>query len=421
MGIREIMRKYIFGLILIGLLLLSSGCAIAKKVEKGDTVKVNYIGKLQDGTVFDTSILEEAKNAGIYNESRIYEPLTLKIGSGSTIPGFENGLVGMKEGETKTISIPPEQAYGPKDPNLTFTQAKILEEIPKTEEITRFEEIPRTFKATASSFVNRYGKQPTVGMVIDLTDWPGQVVEVTGTDVVIEHKPEVGKAFTNEITTLTITEIKDSTIVLRYDPKIGDLLPTEYGNLMVLEVTDKTMKVEAMPQKQIETLFGTANVVDSGDKYTIKVNPKVGDSVTYQNQTGKIVEITTDSFVVDFNHPLAGETLYFTVTPVTIEKGQESSFFEKYRLFIFGSLLIVVFAAAYLFMTKFYSKEEKEKKKEKSPKKKAKAVKEEMNGELKELASTVEAVQKDLDTKKETKAKSVKPKAKKKTSKKKKE
>lgn len=415
------MRKYIFGLILIGLLLLSAGCAIEKKVEKGDTVKVDYVGKLQDGTVFDTSVLEEAKNAGIYNESRIYEPLTLRIGDGSTIPGFENGILGMKEGETKTIAIPPEQGYGPEDPNLKFRQTKILEEVPKTEEITRFEEIPKTFQATVSSFVTRYGKQPTVGMVIDLADWPGQVVQVTGTDVVIEHKPEVGKSITNEITTLTITEIKDSTIVLRYDPKVGDLLPTEYGNLMVLEVTDKTMKVEAIPQKQIDTLFGKANVVESGDKYVIKVNPKVGDSIIYQNQVGEVVEVTADDFVVDFNHPLAGETLYFTVTTVILEKGKETGFFEKYRLFIFGSLLVVVFAAAYVFMTKFYSKEEKEKKKEKSPKKKAKAAKEEMNGELKELASTVEEVEKDLDSKKETKAKPKKPKAKKKTSKKKKE
>ncbi len=415
------MRKYIFGLILIGLLLLSAGCAIEKKVEKGDTVKVDYVGKLQDGTVFDTSILDEAKNADIYNEERIYEPLTLKVGDGSTIPGFENGLLGMKEGQTKTISIPPEQAYGVEDPNLKFTQTKILEEIPKTQEITRFEEIPKTFQATVSSFVTRYGQQPVVGMVVDLADWPGQVVQVTGTDVVIEHKPEVGKSITNEVTTLTITEIKDSSIVLRYDPKVGDLLPTEIGNLMVLEVTDTIMKVEAMPQKQIETVFGIANVVESEDKYLIRVNPKVGDTIVYQNQMGEVVEVTADSFVVDFNHPLAGETLYFTVTTIIIEKGKETGFFEKYRLFIFGSLLIVVFAAAYVFMTKFYSKEEKEKKKEKPKAKKTKAVKEEMNGELKELATTVEEVQKGLDTKKESKAKPKKPKAKKKTSKKKKE
>ncbi|HOE93347.1 MAG: FKBP-type peptidyl-prolyl cis-trans isomerase [Candidatus Methanofastidiosum methylothiophilum] len=419
------MKKYVLISILTALLLLSAGCIIEKRVEKGDTVKVDYIGKLQDGKIFDTSILEEAKNAGVYNENRIYEPLTLKIGDGSTIPGFENGLIGMKEGETKTITIPPEQGYGAKDPTLRFSQTKILEEIPKTQEISRFEEIPRTFQATVSSFVTRYGKQPTVGMIVDLTDWPGQVVEVTASNVIIEHKPEVGKSIVNEVTTLTITEIKDSSIVLRYDPKVGDIIPSEIGDLTVLEVTDTTMVVKARPQKQIETVFGMANVIESGDKYIIKVNPKVGDSIIYQNQIGKVVEVTSDSFIVDFNHPLAGETLYFTVTTVVIEKGKETGFFEKYRLFIFGSLLIVVFAAAYIFMTKFYSKEEKEKKKEKSTTKKIKAAKEVMNGELKELASTVEEVEKELKTKKETKAKKeetkTKPKAKKKTSKKKKE
>ena len=414
------MKKYIFMVILTAMLLLSSGCAIEKTAQEGDTVKVDYILKLQDGTVFDTSILQEAQNAGIYNQDRIYEPLTLKIGEGSTIPGFENGLIGMKEGETKNISIPPEQAYGPKDPTLILSLPRVLEEIPKTQEITRFEEIPRTFQATISSFVTRYGQQPTVGMFVDLADWPGQVVQVTATDVTIEHKPEIGEPMTNEITTFTITEINDSNVVLRYDPKIGDLLPTGYGNLVVLEVNEKTMKVEAVPQKQIETIYGIADVIESGDKYILKLNPKVGDSIVLDNQAGTVTQVNADNALVDFNHPLAGETLYFTVTTVIIEKGQESSFFEKYRLFIFGSLLIVVFAAAYVFMTKFYSKEDKEKKKVKSTTKKAEAVKEEMDGELKVLASTIGDVEKELDTKKETtKAKPKKAKAKKKTSKKK--
>ena len=61
-------------------------------------------------------------------------------------------------------------------------------------------------------------------MIIDLTDWPGQVVEITASNVMIEHKPEVGKSITNEVTTLTIAEITDSSIVLDMI-KLGDIIP----------------------------------------------------------------------------------------------------------------------------------------------------------------------------------------------------
>jgi peptidylprolyl isomerase len=65
----------------------------------GDTVKVHYTGKLDDGTVFDSSVSQE--------------PLEFKIGSGSIIPGFEQAIVGMTPGDSKTEVIPAEQAYGP--------------------------------------------------------------------------------------------------------------------------------------------------------------------------------------------------------------------------------------------------------------------------------------------------------------------
>jgi FKBP-type peptidyl-prolyl cis-trans isomerase 2 len=71
-----------------------------KTVEVNSTVTVNYTGKLQDGSVFDSSL----------NEGR--EPLSATLGQGSLIPGFEKGLIGMSEGETKTITIPVAEAYG---------------------------------------------------------------------------------------------------------------------------------------------------------------------------------------------------------------------------------------------------------------------------------------------------------------------
>jgi FKBP-type peptidyl-prolyl cis-trans isomerase 2 len=71
-----------------------------KKVKNTDTVIVHYTGKLEDGTIFDSSL----------NEGR--EPLTAILGQGQLIKGFEDGLIDMSEGDKKTVEIPCEQAYG---------------------------------------------------------------------------------------------------------------------------------------------------------------------------------------------------------------------------------------------------------------------------------------------------------------------
>lgn len=81
-------------------------------VKIGDTVKVDYIGQLQNGIIFDTSIEDVAKKAGLYNSNRTYTPLSFKVGSGQLIEGFDEGVIGMKVGEEKNITIPPEKAYG---------------------------------------------------------------------------------------------------------------------------------------------------------------------------------------------------------------------------------------------------------------------------------------------------------------------
>lgn len=67
-------------------------------VKSGDTVKVHYTGKLDNGEIFDSS--DGA------------EPLAFTVGVGEVIPGFDQALMGMKVGETKDVVIEPEQAYG---------------------------------------------------------------------------------------------------------------------------------------------------------------------------------------------------------------------------------------------------------------------------------------------------------------------
>ncbi len=80
-------------------------------VTAGKIVKVDYIGKFLNGTLFDTSIQSEADNAGMTNPSKVYEPLRYVAGAGQMLDAFDQGVMGMKVGDEKTITIPAGQGY----------------------------------------------------------------------------------------------------------------------------------------------------------------------------------------------------------------------------------------------------------------------------------------------------------------------
>lgn len=75
-------------------------------VRTGDTVTVHYVGTLADGTEFDRS----PENS----------PLVFEVGQGRLIPGFEQAVLGRERGDSFTVTIPADQAYGPKEPSLLF-------------------------------------------------------------------------------------------------------------------------------------------------------------------------------------------------------------------------------------------------------------------------------------------------------------
>jgi len=106
-------------------------------VKNGDTVRVHYHGRLTNGTTFDSS------------EGR--DPLEFKVGAGMVIKGFDNGVVDMKVGEKRTLNIPVEEAYGPKNDELIM-------EFPK-------ENIPADLN-------------PQVGMDLQMSNPQGQVFPV---------------------------------------------------------------------------------------------------------------------------------------------------------------------------------------------------------------------------------------------------
>ncbi|AKI96531.1 FKBP-type peptidyl-prolyl cis-trans isomerase [Kosmotoga pacifica] len=135
-----------------------------RNVEKGNTVRVHYTGKLENGGIFDSSI----------NRS----PLEFTVGAGQVIAGFDRAVIGMKVGDKKTITIPYQDAYGPHRDELVFTFSR--------------ETIPENF-------------EPEVGQRLQLVTDDGRsvnvtVVEVTDTDVTLDaNHPLAGKNLVFEI------------------------------------------------------------------------------------------------------------------------------------------------------------------------------------------------------------------------------
>ena len=75
--------------------------------QDGNTVKVHYVGTLDDGAQFDSSRERQ-------------EPLEFTLGAGQMISGFEKAVLSMEQGDVKTVTIPAEDAYGPKDADATM-------------------------------------------------------------------------------------------------------------------------------------------------------------------------------------------------------------------------------------------------------------------------------------------------------------
>lgn len=82
-------------------------------VKKGNKVKVEYEGTLEDGTVFDST-------------EKHGEPLEFEVGSGQLIPGFDKAVLGMKKGEEKEFRLEPAEAYGEHNP-------KLMKKIPRSQ------------------------------------------------------------------------------------------------------------------------------------------------------------------------------------------------------------------------------------------------------------------------------------------------
>lgn len=274
--------------LLAAIILLFSGCidqktGNQKAVKTGDNVSVDYTGSL-NGRVFDTSIESLAKENNLYIPNRTYEPLSFTVGKEQTIKGFDEGIIGMKVGESRILVIPPEKAYGPKNPQM-IQAIPIIQNVP----ITRT--FPKAIEISIEEFNAIFGADHKIG----------DSVKVSNADV-----------------NLTILNINTtSNVLLIYDLSVGNDISSEVPwNDTVIKVDDKNITVKSEVEKNMtfqlkdDPWTTTVTGVDSSNM-TLMRNSIPGARV---KDSSARISFNNTHIIIDYNSELAGETLNFNVT-----------------------------------------------------------------------------------------------------------
>ena len=258
-----------------------------KTVKAGDLVSANYIVRLEDGKVYDTTYEALAKEKGIYDPDRPYGPANFTVSTGMMIEGLEEGVVGMKEGGTKTLVIPPEKAYGPVNESL-------VERMPIEEEMPYKHSFLRRITTSLSEFEQWFGKNHTVGesLFVPSAGYNISLLSMNATHVTVSYELKEGDVFRSSKGNwnLTVLEVGDENITTAPDFLEGDTIQIYkyYWNSTVINVSDNVVTVSHNPIPDIEftDIFGFTTKIHFSDTEIIK----------------------------DHNHPLAGKTLIFEVT-----------------------------------------------------------------------------------------------------------
>ena len=224
-------------------------------VRQGDVVAVNYVLRV-DGKVYDTNIESVAKEAGIYNENRSYEPFVFKVSyDGKVIPGFVDAVIGMKKGETKNTTILPSRGYGFVDPSLKY-------KLPRYYNRSFIEEVP--------------------------IEWFEQKNLST----------EVGSTYNTDFGTVFVNNVTNGTVELGYYIPLG-----------------KVFVVNGLPQKAVNTTnesYVIEYLLDVNKTY-LTISP-----ITKKKALVRVVDKDDNYIYLDENHPLAGKNLDYTITLVDI-------------------------------------------------------------------------------------------------------
>ncbi len=249
-------------------------------VQAGDQVYVNYTGQYSSGLVFDTSMLSVAQNNATFPKApgftwrgaSGYTPLQVSdVGAGQVVKGFDQALVGMLVNQTRTVVISPADGYGPLNGSL-------LAYIPI------YQNISMVHTVSTSSFQSYFSESPYLGLVT--TDkfwgWNVQVLNTGNGTVTYQYQPRVG------MTVYPYTQNSSTTVGLSAFPvKVLSVNSAAFNGTGVIQVKNE------ITQSMVKLAGGKS---PTGQQFIIwSVN-------------------SNGTATLNFNQPVVGRTLIFTIT-----------------------------------------------------------------------------------------------------------
>lgn len=181
-------------------------------IQNGDFIRISFTGKTaDDDRIFDTTEEEVAKASDIFNEKGKYGDVVIIVGEGHTVAGLDEDFKDKEVGYSGSITIPPEKAFGHRNPEL-------IETVP----ITRFQE------------------RPQVGMTVEVEGRVGTVIRVIGRMAQVDfNKYLAGQTVTYDY------EIKEK--IEDTEGKIKGVLDLYMGMDLPFEITDNSLTMEIGP------------------------------------------------------------------------------------------------------------------------------------------------------------------------------
>ncbi len=227
-------------------------------VQKGDFIKLSYTGKLENGTVFDTTDANVAKEFGLYNEQASYGPETVVVGKGYVVMGLDEDFIGKDVGYKGSVTVPPEKGFGMK-------------------RIDQYETVP----------VKKFKEPIRPGMRINAGGKSGVVESIAGGRAKINfNAPFAGETLVYDYTIESIIEGKEE--------KVSAIVKMYAGKELEQKVDGSKVTIEVPMEYAFNQRWTMAKSMIASQLYETGVDEVVFQE-TYKKPEEKAAEATTET------------------------------------------------------------------------------------------------------------------------------